>query len=179
MKLNSPKQAIILFSVLIIVLLGLHYVVYRFVRQSDMVVSGLQAEVGLLRAQVAEFSKSSPSDMKNLAQSVMSHFISRTGVAAFIESLERKGKAEGVSVVLRSVDVETLGDEAVTDKEKIRFRFETRGSWSNTMNYLNYIEHLPYKVDLRGLSFSIVAQDGASSNTEWQGQFEIVTLKFK
>ncbi len=179
MKLDRTKKIIILFSAVIVVLLGLHYVVFSFIRKSDMSVSGLEHEVRALQVQVLEFSKYTPEDVKNLARSVTDRFISRTNIVSFIENLEKKAQAEGVTVTIRSVNVEPRSDDAADDKEIIRLVFETRGSWSDTMNFLAFVEHLPYKVTLHGLGLMAEPEDGVAGPVQWRGQFEITTLKFK
>lgn len=179
MKIDRTKKIIILFSTVIAILLALHYVVFSFIRTSDMSVSGLENEVRTLQAQVLEFSKYTPEDVKNLARSVTDRFISRTNIVSFIENLEKEAQAKGVAVTIRAVNVEPRGDDAADDKEIIRLVFETRGSWSDTMNFLAFVEHLPYKITLHGLGLVVVSEDGVVGPVQWRGQFEITTLKFK
>ncbi len=184
MKIHSTKQILILLSILVIILAGLHYVAFSFIRNSGAAVSALENDVNLLRSQVLEFSKYSPEDMVVLARSVNAHFVSRTDIVDFIENIESEAKNQKVSVLIRSVDVESRSEDENEDKEIIRLKFETRGSWADTMRFVNYLEHLPYKVVLHGLGLSLVSEEGPSKEglakiPQWRGQIEITALKFK
>lgn len=184
MKTRSTKQILILLSILVVILAGLHYAVFSFIRNSGMAVIALENDVGSLRSQVLEFSKYSPEDLTVLARSATAHFISRTNLVDFIENIENEAKTQKVSVLIRSVDVESRSEDENDDKEIIRLKFETRGSWADTMRFVNYLEHLPYKTVLHGLALSRVSEEGPAKKgmvkiPQWRGQVEITALKLK
>ena len=184
MKIHSTKKNLILLSILVVILAGLHYAAFSFIRNSGAEVSALERDVNSLRAQVLEFSKYSPEDMVILARSVTARFISRANFVDFIENIESEAKTQNVSVLIRSVDVESRSEDENDDKEIIRLKFETRGSWADTMRFVNYLEHLPYKVVLYGLGLSLVSEEGPVKKglakiPQWRGQVEISALKFK
>lgn len=179
MKNKSTKQIIITLSVAILILLGLHFVIFNFIRSADKKVVTLKGEVVLLQTQVAEFSKYSQADLENLAQSVVSHFVPREDFVGFIEAIESEGKAQNVAAVIRSVSVEPRSEDAADDKEIIRLKLETRGSWANTMSFVSYLEHLPYKVEFQSLNISVITETGPVGVPQWQGQLELTALKFK
>lgn len=184
MKTRLTKQILIFLSILVVILAGLHYVVFSFIRNSGAAVLALENDVSLLRSQVLEFSKYSPEDMAVLARSVTAHFISRVSIVDFIENIENEAKNQKVSVLIRSVDVESRSEDEKDNKEIIRLKFETRGSWADTMRFVNYLEHLPYKTVLHGLDLSRVSEEGPAKRgtvkiPQWRGQVEITALKFK
>lgn len=180
MKIHSTKQILIILLAATAVLLGLHYVTFSFIREASEEVNAMEGETSMLKNQVAEFSKYGPEDLQRLAQSVISRFIPRAGFVKFMETIESEAKTQNISAVIRSVGVEPRSEDEKDDKEIIRLKLETRGSWANTMKFVNYLEHLPYKVVLHGLNLSVAAPEkGQSKVPQWQGRIEITALKFK
>lgn len=179
MKINSTKKIFGLHLLLVVLLVALHVLVFVFIQNASKEVTTLEQEISVLEAQVAEFSKHSSDDLRNLAQSVMSRFVSKSDFVSFIEGIEREAKAQNVLVTIRSVGAEPRSDDPNDDKEIIKLQLESKGSWGNTLNFLNYLEHLPYKIDLRQIGLSVVAGDGRTKVPQWQSQIEITALKFK
>lgn len=192
MRTQSTKHLVISLSIVIIILLGAHYLIFMFIKNSDKEVSILNSEVSLLQGQVDEFARYNTEDLENLYKSVVSHFIPRSDFVGFIESIEKEAKSQKIAVVIGSVGVEQRSDDTADDKEIIRIRLETNGSWADTMRFVGYIEHLPYKINIQNLGLStisptierveqITAGDTKvfGSQSMWRGQLEITTLKFK
>ncbi len=179
-RLNSTKQTLILLSLLIVVLFGLHFLAFRFIWSAGLEVSALEANVNVLNAQVLEFSKYKPEGIRDLARAVTSRIISRTNIADFIQVIENKAKAQNLAIEIRSAKVEPRDVDNPEDYLEIaRLRIETRGSWANTMRFVKYLEHLPYKVSLHALNLSTIVGDGTEKVPEWRGEVEITALKFK
>lgn len=180
MKFYSTKQVVIVLSIMIVVMIGLHYLVFSFIRQADVEVNTLGQEVQVLQGQVSEFSKYRPEELRNLAQAVISKFVSQKDFVDFIETIETEARVQGLAVATRSVGVEQRSDDPSDDKEIIRLKLETRGSWANTMRFVNYLEHLPYKISVRSLRLSNSNFAGGESKIiQWENQIEITALKLK
>ncbi len=181
MKTLSTKKIIIISAILIVVLIAGHFVVFGFIKNSATTVSTLERDINSLQAQAVEFSKYSPEDLKKLAESVNSRIISHTDFVSFIEKIEATGRVQNVPVIVRSVNVEPRNiEDTADDKEIMRLKLETTGTWENTQRYINYLEHLPYKIAITNLGLSILKTEGkASSTPTWRGQIELTALKFK
>lgn len=181
MKTHSTKQLLVLFLILIIILLGLHYVAFSFIRKASQTVSALQGEVNTLQTQIHEFSKYSADDMRTLTQAISRHIVSKTDFVTFIENIEAQARSQNIVIEIRSVDVEKRSEDEADDKELMRLQIETRGSWSSTMKFLNHLEYLPYQITVHEVSFSTGSKEegGKVGPTEWQGRIELTALKFK
>jgi Tfp pilus assembly protein PilO len=176
--LNSTKQILIIFAVLVVLLLGFHVVAFSFIRNTGIEVSTLENNVNSLKAQVEEFSKHKPEDIRDLARAVTGRIISRTNIAGFIQDIETKGRDIGVQVSIRSADVQPRSEDPADYLEMVRVQLETRGSWASTMRFFTYLEHLPYKVSIQRFSVSKNTNDG-SKGSEWKGEIELTSLKLK
>lgn len=190
MKSHSTKQIVILFAAIVFVLLGLHYFVFSFIKNTAVEVLTLERDVESMRTQVFEFSKYTPEDLMALAQLVSAKFISRGDFVEFIQTIETKGRAQNLEVTVRSVATEPRSeDDDSDDKEILRLQLETTGSWANTLKFVNYLEHLPYKITVQGLKLTKSQNSGeeagstagsasAASNL-WKAEIEITALKLK
>lgn len=179
MKNRNSKQFLIIFSVILVVLIGLHFMAFSFIRSTGLEVSTLENNVTQLRSEVIEFTKYKPDEIRALAQNVSNHFISRDNVVTFIEDIEREAKSRGLEVVIRSADTEPRSEDEADPIERVRLKFETRGSWATTMRFVSYLEHTPYKISLAGIDLSTFNEEGKKSSQNWKGAFEVTALKFK
>jgi len=180
MKKLSTKTILVIFVLLILLLVGAHFLVFSFIKSAGTTVSVLEQDIRTLQEQAIDFSKYSPEDLKKLAESVNSRIVSQDDFVNFIENIEGVGRAQGVSIIVRSVDVEPRSEDTADDKENMRLKLETTGSWENTQRYINYLEHLPYKINITNLNLSILKAEGSASSTPtWRGGIELTTLKFK
>jgi hypothetical protein len=192
MKTRTTKQLIALLSTIVVVLVALHAVAFYFIRSAGVNVSTLERDGRVLDAQVAEFSKYSNDDLRKLATSIMAKIISRDGIVPFIENIERTARGLGMEINIRSVNVVPRADDPADPIVFVRLELETRGSWKNSMRFVSFLEYLPYKVELKKVSFdgtsglAPVAETGAkvpvsagSAGTVWRGQIELTALKFK
>jgi len=194
MKSHSTKQIIIIFGIIILLLLGLHYFVFYFIKSTAIEVLNIERDIKSTQAQVIEFSKYTPEDLNALARSVSAKFISSGDFVEFIQGIETKGRAQNLVVTVRSVATEPRSaDSPNDDKEILRLQLETRGSWADTLRFVYYLEHLPYKIAVRQLklvksangSGEAVANREDATNKEnvtdnsWKAEIEITALKIK
>ncbi len=178
MKISSSKSLLITLGVLIAVLAVGNYFFYHLIRSSGTEISNLQQDVASLQTQVQEFSKYKPEDLKLLAQSVMAKIIPRGDFVDFITSIETNARSQGVDINVASVNVVPRSDDENDDKQIMHLQLVTKGPWANTMRFVNYLEHLPYKVGITKMNLvKAPAEDGGSAH--WRGNFEVTVLKFK
>ncbi len=179
---NSSRHLLIILSILILAFAAANYVFFHIIRSSGVEVSNLQQEITSLQAQVQEFQKYRPEDLKLLAASVTAKIIPHGDFVDFIESIESNARNLGVTVEVQSVNVVPRNSEDDKDNMQIlHVRLVTNGSWTQTMYFLNYLEHLPYKIAITnmGLSKGTLLPDGKGTSDTWRGTFEITALKFK
>lgn len=181
MKITPTKRKLIITTVLVLVVLGLHYFAYSYIKGMGAEVAALDQEGISLQAQVIEFSKYSPEELRTFAKAINNRVLPKGDFVNFIENVEKTARSFGVEVNVRAVDVEELAEGGSGDKETLRLKMETRGTWSETMKFVTYLEYLPYKVVIHdvGLSQMILTNDKGVSSTEWRGDIELTALKSK
>lgn len=147
--------------------------------------------------------KSGVSEILALIEKVNSYFVPKDGVVSFIENIEKEARAKGTTLLIRSVDTENFGgltdEESVgATKEIMRLKLEDRGSWRDTMEFVSFLEHLPYKVTLVSVDFTKSVEGNASSDlstapsaptkggkvkapvtSDWRVKIELTVLKQK
>jgi hypothetical protein len=179
MKISSSKGLPIVFVTLIVVLAAGNYGFFHVIRSSGTEISNLQKEVSSLQTQVQEFSKYSPDDLKTLARSVTAKIIPRGDFVDFIESVESNARSQGIEISVQSVDVVARSEDQNDDKQIMNLRLVTRGSWAETMRFINYIEHLPYKIAIKNMNLVKNTADEGAGDGDWRGSFHVTALKFK
>jgi len=176
-----------------IVSLGLYGLLFWEIRTKGQEISSLRVEAdtdvkkdGTLRAAKASLVKN-----KELIERMDSYFISRDGVVAFIEELEKLGKDTGVLLSIGSVSAENDSKMKDDFKETLRIRLEASGPWANLFYFLSILESLPYRAQVDQMTVSLLgASDKLSFGSElgprlqgkeeiWKGTFELTILKLK
>ena len=82
-----------------------------------------------------------------------SHFVGKDDVIKFIEFVENMGKKSGVKLKTNSVDVESPTDDSTTI-DKIHMTIETTGKWQDTFYFLQMLELMKYKAEIKQLKIS-------------------------
>lgn len=102
-----------------------------------------------------------------------SYFVSSDNIVDFLEKIEFLGKKSGVSLSFDSVDIPS------EEKNILRVRVGTEGSWEDTFYFLSLVENLPFKIELE--KSSIVKMTRIVSNIKtsyWRGDFTVKLLSF-
>ncbi len=86
---------------------------------------------------------------------VRSYFVPETGVVAFIDNLQSRGRAQNAAVSVLSVS--SSGTPA---HPTFIFAITVKGSFNSVMNTVGAIEYLPYALSISSLS---LVQDGKNS----------------
>lgn len=86
--------------------------------------------------------------------SVRSHFVSEEGVVAFVNDLEARGHAQGVTVSVRSVSKDTVSSGPV-----LLVALSLEGTFDAVMRTIGAIEYAPYAVSVSALSVEQGAAD--------------------
>lgn len=180
MKNYSTKHTLFILIGVIVLLAVAHYVVFHFIRSESTEVLTLEQEVASLQTQVQEFSKYEPEDLKLLAASVNAKIIPHGDFVNFLETIETSGRAQGISVNVQSVNVVPRSEENPDDDKQImHVRLDTHGSWAPTMRFVNYLEHLPYKIAVTDLRLTKDGPENEGGTNGWRGAIEVTALKFK
>lgn len=123
--------------------------------------AGIESTRNILRNTAAEREK------------IDSYFVSSDNIVDFLEKIELLGKKSGVALSFDSVDIPS------DEKNVLRVRAGTKGSWENTFYFLSLIENLPFKIELE--KSSVIKTVEVVSNIKtfyWRGDFTIKLVSF-
>ncbi|MFO0718645.1 MAG: hypothetical protein U0522_01280 [Candidatus Paceibacterota bacterium] len=165
MKL-STKQTLILVILLVFFVLGGYYFLFVLIKNKNEKVSLFSQEIDLYleRESMRRTTEKTAEELSEKIQKLESYFLHKDEVVPFIESIEDAGGKSGVDVSIASVGVtgapqivESTGvGSGVVDEKKdemLALRLDVKGSWGNVMNFVSYIENLPYKVSVDRVLF--------------------------
>lgn len=191
------NKKIFLAFVISIVILFVLFIFYFFIHSE---VGRLYGEMKTIRENIAEgLAKDKEldlikSDIKNTLgdyERINSFFVSSDGLVDFIQYVENMGKEAGVSVLTRSVTNKNGSQNNPSEnypegfKEEIIISFDVYGSLKNNLNFLDLIEHLPYKISVLGASFEKIDQKTTEKdvpvdkNFDYKSNISISVIKSK
>lgn len=199
MKILSTKTILIAAIILTLVLIGLNYFFFMEIKNINTRTSLSMNDVEMYKKEQESLAgRNGIAEIASLVEKVNSYFVGKDGVVGFIENIESEARSEGLVLLIRSVGTENFGgasdEESVgATKEVMRLKLEARGSWQGNMEFISFLEHLPYKVSFEsvGISRSLDGENaGGSSATagsgtvvtaspEWRSRIELTVLKQK
>jgi hypothetical protein len=106
--------------------------------------------------------KSALRESRDSVTLINSRFITKDGIPAFIDLLEVKADALGLTVNLDSINLD----------QNLHIHITGSGSWKSAVSYVSTLEALPYAVSLDNLMLSKI--DG--SGTRWNIGLDLTTL---
>ncbi len=166
MKKNSTKNALILFLILAILLVGiLVYGVLFINNKNDKTIELLTiAESSSNNSLLIQSLKLAETDSKSDLALLEQIALNRNDLISFIETLEETGRQMGISVKITSVSVE---ENIALGLDKINFKIETSGNWKGTMMFNKTLENLPNKtiIDSSALSAAEILSEIASATS--------------
>lgn len=198
MKILSTKTILVTSIILTLILAALNYFFFAEIKNINTRTSISQSEVeNYKKEQESLAGRSGIAEIVSLIDKVNSYFVGRDGVVGFIEGVENEARSKGLVLLIRSVGTENFGglsdEESVgATKEVMRLKLEARGSWQANMQFISFLEHLPYKVALENVSISrsVDGENPSSGNSqastsstvgapEWRSRIELTVLKQK
>ncbi len=154
----STRQILISVSVLLVLVLGGYYFLFLTIKSKNEKVSSFSQEIDLYseREALRRTTEKTADELSEKIKKLDSYFIHKDEVVPFIENIENAGGESGVSVSIVSVGVDALSqvgggssDNIPLDKsEKLILRLDAKGSWGNVVNFISYLENLPYKISI-------------------------------
>ena len=187
MKILSSKTILILVIILTAILIAANYFFFTSIKKINAETSMLSNELASYKnEQTTLAGRDGLAELPGLIENIDSYSVGKDGVVDFIENVETEARSKGITLLIRSVGTENIGgateEESVgATKEIMRLKLEARGSWRDTMEFVSYIEHLPYKIVLHDVGFSSASEgeSSASSSPTWRARVELTVLKQK
>jgi hypothetical protein len=152
----SVKQILILVSVLFLLVLGGYYYIFYIIKNKNEKISTFSQEIELYsqRESLRKATEKTADDLSEKITKLESYFLHKDELVPFIEKIEDSGKRMNVSVSIISVNLdESLKGAQAKNGERFVLRLNTKGSWSNVVKFVSYLENLPYKIFVSRVSF--------------------------
>lgn len=163
----STKQTLLIVLFLVLAVLGGYYFLFDMIKAKNKQVSLFYQEIDLYsqRESMRRTTEKTAEELSEKIQKLDSYFLHKDDVVPFIESIEKAGKKSGVEASIVSVGVSgapemvessgTSSGGVVQDKnsEVLALRLDVKGTWSDVLSFVSYIENLPYKVSIGGVVF--------------------------
>lgn len=130
---------------------------YTAVGEKSVAVADLESQI-LTKTETTNRIASARASLAQIAgdeASIQSYFVPETGVVAFIDALQAKGKALGATVDVLSV---SATDSSVTATPSLTFSLSIDGTFDAVMRTVGAIEYAPYDLTLSGLSITQVTK---------------------
>lgn len=127
-------------------------------------IAGKSAAVATLQTQIDEktvtasrlnAARAALTEIASSESAVQSYFVPETGVVAFIDGLQERGRGLGASVGVLSVSTESAAAQST-----LALTLSIRGTFDSVLRTLGAIEYAPYAISIRTLS---LGQDDAST----------------
>lgn len=106
--------------------------------------------------------------------------ISKDGDVAFIDMLESKAKARGLSIVIDSLSLDDTPSLTSSNLTMFRVKAHTQGGWTGSYAFLGDIESLGFTLQVNSFAISTQSEDEKDiAKGVWNGLVDISVLKYK
>jgi Tfp pilus assembly protein PilO len=170
MKIISTKTILVLIIILTAILLAANYFFFISIKNINTKTSALMGETEVYKKEQGRLAgKSGITEILSLVEKINSYYVGKDDVVHFIEDIEKEGRSKGITLLIRSVSTENFGgltdeESAGATKEVMRLKLEARGSWRDTMEFVAFLEHLPYKVSFASVDFTKSVEGGGGGD---------------
>lgn len=154
MKNLATKSLIVLLGLISIALIaivafGVYYIKNKSLQTSQTIQKVEESSSNSILVQ--SINSSSNKSLNELA-GLEELSLSQDKLVGFIENLEELAKSMNLEIKIISVDSEP--GKGADNPDKIHFKIETSGNWSNNMKFLHAIEYLPFRTMINNTSLS-------------------------
>ena len=166
MKKNYTVS-ILIFSILIaIASAGLLYFFFKVIENknlhSSVVFTTLQDKIKEKENSVLNASKIT--ELKSLQESINGYFVNPDKIATFVDYLEKIGSDLGSDVSVTSIDA------PLKNQNIIIINLSIIGTFEKVMNTINFLENIPYQIDVTQIYLNKNSRDALSVNMKTDAQ---------
>lgn len=113
-------------------------------------------------------------EIKSIQSSINNYFVDSNKIDIFVDYLEKIGLNFGSDVVVKSIEI------PAKTKSLILFKVLITGNFDQTMKTLNYLEHIPYQINITQASLNIdttsVGTDQTNMTPRWAANLSFTVL---
>ncbi len=186
--LRPSKKIVIMLGCAALILLSFFYFVFANIRDKNIHAATLLRDVSLEVAKQQDMIglkrtiENTSSDIVRVNNSI----IPIDGDVQFIEDLESRARVDGLSVTIDSLTFDNTLLAASPDVTMFKVKAEVKGSWAGVYRFLGELESLPFKLKINTFNLVNTSANSTQSTSKtpkfsstWQGNFEIIVLKYK
>lgn len=143
------------FFTCVLALIG-YWIWYGAIADKSADVAALQSRIDARTATINRLAttRAALAELSGDEMTVRSYFVPETGVVAFIDGLEVRGRTLGTSV-----KVESVSTGGTTAKPTLEFVLSVTGTFDNVMRTVGSIEFAPYAITVSRLAIEQVAKN--------------------
>lgn len=136
------------FLVCVLAFIG-YWIWYAAIADKSADVAALQSRIDVRTATINRLAttRAALAELSGDEMTVRSYFVPETGVVAFIDGLEARGRALGTTV-----KVESVSTGGTTAKPTLEFALSIAGAFDSVMRTLGSIEFAPYAITVSQLA---------------------------
>ncbi|MEK7101717.1 MAG: hypothetical protein AAB882_01015 [Patescibacteria group bacterium] len=160
--MKSPFLHIIVAAIVCVMAIIGYGVWYAAVGAKSVTVMNVEDKV-VIKTETANriaSSRASLAEIRDDEATIRSYFVPETGIVAFIDSLQARGKTRGAAV--RVLSVSSAG--AATAVPSLMLSLAISGTFEAVMSTMGAIEYAPYDLTISALSVTQNAKDGWHAN---------------
>lgn len=176
MKNLATKSFMVLLGIISIFLIcvvvfGVYYIKNKSIHTSEIT---QKVEESSNNSLLVQSINSSDNKTSNELEDLEKLSLSQEKLVGFIENLEGLAKSMNLDIKIISVDSEP--GKGADNPDKIHFKIETSGSWSNNMKFLHAIEYLPFRTMISNTDLS---SKGTNNNLNFATTTSVGTNNWK
>ncbi len=163
--MKSPFTHLIVMSLICVAVLAGYGAWYAVIVAKSASVAALQDDIDTKTESVSLMStaRAALSEIADDEATVQSYFVPETGVVAFIDSLEARGRLLGATV-----DVLSVSAGKTLSKPTLAFALSIEGTFDAVMRTVGAIEYAPYAISVS--TFSI----GQGEKQRWRASLNLL-----
>lgn len=144
MKTKNTLTILIFSTLAAIAAIGLFVFFFSVIQNKNQNISETLAilQDKLMEKQNAEIFAEKVNEIRLLQDSINSHFVDPDKIDTFVDSLEEIGGVTGASVSVNSIEAPDA------TKNAISFNVLVKGTFSQVMKTITYLENIPYQVNV-------------------------------
>lgn len=181
MSTHKTKTILIGLLVAALVLVGLNYWAFSFIKAENMEASELRVDAAASGERRAALFGQGEHDVAAQIAELNTHVLAADDDAvAFIEDLEARAKEFNTVFEIQSVAIDPPTDDTKNNlTETLRLNVEATGLWESIAQLVFALEHAPYRVVIERAAFSRLEGVQSAAGPRWRLRAEFTVLKQK
>jgi len=165
MKNNTKNRIFILSTAIVLILAFIIYFKLSLDKEVKFIIETKKSNFIISeKLQSASKIKNKIKDLEEVKTSLDAFFVDKKNILSFIESLEKEATANGVDLVINSVNVDETHLKESFPYSPLNITLTATGKFSSVNSFLVSLEKLPYYVDFNTVK---LVSTGNNDSSNW------------